>query len=116
MEGISNKTNKNFINKKNKEDDFKKIVGVISSNYINKFINFHDILIQSEGKYPFVIMNTDRSDKKGTHWWIFLDLHPKKEIFFDSFGFEGFKEFIIQDDKKTINKIFYNLMQKIKKL
>ena len=40
----------------------------------------------------FIIMNTDHSYKKGTHWWSFLDLHPKKEIFlFDSFGFEGFK-------------------------
>ena len=78
MEGISNKTNVDFIDKKQKKkDDFKKIVGVISSNYINKFINFHDILIHSEGKYPFVITNTNRSDKKGTYWWIFLDLHPK---------------------------------------
>ena len=55
-------------------------------------------------------MNTDRSDKKGTHWWSFLDLHSKKEIFlFDSFSFEGFKEFIIQDDKKFISKIFYDV-------
>ena len=44
------------------------------------------------------------------NWWSFLDLLPKKEIFlFDSFGFEGFKEFIIQDDKKIINKIFYDV-------
>ena len=44
------------------------------------------------------------------HWWSFLDLHPKKEILmFDSFGFEGFKEFVIQDDQKIINKIFYGV-------
>ena len=49
-------------------------------------------------------MNTDCSDKKGTHWWSFLDLHPKQEIFFfNSFGFDGFKEFLLQDDKKTLN-------------
>ena len=61
-------------------------------------------------KYPFVIMNTDRSDKKGTHWWSFLDLNPRKEIFmFDRFGFKGFKEFVIQDDQKIINKIFYGV-------
>ena len=54
-------------------------------------------------------MNTDRSDKKGTNWWIFLDLHPKKEIFlFDSFGFDGFKE-SLPDDKKTLNKILYGI-------
>ena len=37
-------------------------------------------------RYPFIIMNTGCSNKKGTHWWSFLDLHPKKEIFlFNSF-------------------------------
>ena len=47
-------------------------------------------------QYLFIIMNTDRSDKKGTHWWSFLELHPKKEIFLlDSFGFNGFKEFLM---------------------
>ena len=60
--------------------------------------------------YLFIIKNTDRSDRKGTHWWSFLDLHPKKEIFlFDSFGFDGFKEFLLQDDKKTLNKILYGI-------
>ena len=28
---------------------------------------------------------------------------------FYSFGFEGFKEFVIQDDQKIINKIFYGV-------
>ena len=28
---------------------------------------------------------------------------------FDSFGFEGFKKFVIQDEQKIINKIFYNV-------
>ena len=55
-------------------------------------------------------MNTDRSDKNGTHWWSFLDLHPKKEIFlFDSFGFTGLKKFIIDNDEKLINKVLFNL-------
>ena len=55
-------------------------------------------------------MNNDQSGIKGTHWWSLLDLHPTKEIFmFDSFGFESFKEFIIQDDQKIINKIFYSI-------
>ena len=68
-----------------------------------------------KNRYPFIIMNTDRSDKKGTHWWSFLDLHPRKEIFlFDSFGFEGFKEFIIDDDRKTLNKILFGI-EKLKK-
>ena len=28
---------------------------------------------------------------------------------FDSFGFKGFKEFVIQNDKKIISKIFYRV-------
>ena len=52
-------------------------------------------------KYPFLISNTDRSDKKETHWWSILDIHPKTEIFFfDSFGIEGIKNSINQDEKK----------------
>ena len=34
---------------------------------------------------------------------------------FDNFGFEGFKEFVIQDDQKTINKIFYGVQKFHKK-
>ena len=32
-------------------------------------------------KYPFLIANTDRSDKKGTHWWSILDIDGKKIVF-----------------------------------
>ena len=75
-----------------------------------KFIRFHSIITESGARYPFVIMNTDRSDKKGTHWWSFLDLHTKKEIFlFDSFGFKDFREFILKDDQKVLNKILYGI-------
>ena len=56
----------------------------------------------------FIIMNPDRSDKKGTY--CFLDLHTKKEVFlFNSFGFQGFKEFILQDDQKILNKVLYGI-------
>ena len=67
-------------------------------------------------RYPFIIMNTDCSDKKGTHWRGFLDLHPEKENFLsDSLGFEGFKEFLLQDDRKTLNKILYGIKRFEKK-
>ena len=59
--------------------------------------------------YPFVIMNTDRSDKKGTHWWRILDLNLKKKCLFDSFGFKGLKSFIIQNDRNIINKILFGI-------
>lgn len=55
-------------------------------------------------------MNTDRIDKKGTHWWSFLDIHPKNKIFlFDSFGSSRLKEFIIEGDKNKIDKVMLDL-------
>ena len=61
-------------------------------------------------------MNTDRSDKSGTHWWSCLDLHEKKEIFlFDSFGFTGFKKFVIDIDENILNKILSGLQKFQKK-
>ena len=64
-------------------------------------MTFHRMMTETGACYPFIIMNRDYSDKKGTYWQSFLDLHPKKEIFlFDSFGFEGFKIFYC----KTIEK------------
>ena len=42
------------------------------------------------------------------HEWSFLYLHPqKRNFFFNSFGFMGFKTFIKQDGKNTIIKILF---------
>ena len=61
-----------------------------------------------KGKYPFIIANTDNSSKGGTHWWSILDIEPKTDIFFfDSFGLDGLRHFIIQNDKKVIEKILF---------
>ena len=111
MAGISNETIEDFFEKVDDDDLKNNFIGVFPSNFINKFISYHSIIKdRSKVKYPFIIMNTDRSDRAGTHWWSFLDLHPKKEIFlFDSFGFEGLKKFIIDNDKKLLNKVLYNL-------
>ena len=112
MEGdISNRTIAHFFYKFSKWWREKYILGFfLKTFFANRFISFHDTISEPGAQFLFVLMNTDRSDKKGTHWWSFLDLHSKKEIFlFDSFSFEGFKEFIIQDDKKFISKIFYDV-------
>ena len=70
-------------------------------------------MMSEKNRYSFRIMNTDQSNKNGTHWWSFLDLHPRKEIFlFDSFEFEGFKEFFIDGDRKTLNKILFRKLKK----
>ena len=69
-------------------------MSIFPSNYVTKFITFHSMMTETGAHYPFIVMNTDCSDKK--HQWSFLDLHPKKVIFlFVSFGFEGFKEFFV---------------------
>ena len=108
--GISNWTILRFFAETANDDVKKTFIGDFLSNFVNRLISFHNMISEFGAKYPFVIINTDRSDKKGTHWWSFLNLYPKKETFmFDSFGFVGFKEFIIQDDQKIINMIFYGV-------
>ena len=48
--------------------------------------------------------------------WKYLLEEIKEEIFLlDSFGFIGLKEFVIDNDKKRINKCFYGLEQINKK-
>ena len=48
----------------------------------------------------------DDSTKSGDHWWSILNIKPKKDLFFfDSFGYDALKNFIITDDKKTVQKI-----------
>ena len=55
-------------------------------------------------------------NSEGTQWWSFLDIRPKKEILlFDSLGFEGFKEFILQDDQKVLDKVLYSIEKFYKK-
>ena len=89
----------------NDDDIYDNFVGVFSSNHMNKFIDHTAMISEKKGKYPFVIANTDSSEKEGTHWWSILDTEPKQDIFFfDSFGLDGSKHFIIQDDRNVIEK------------
>ena len=91
------------------EDLLENFVRVFPSNRMNRFIN-HTAMISESGKYPFVIANTDADNKPGVHWWSIIDIEPRNDIFFfDSFGIEGLKHFIIQDDKKTVEKILLGI-------
>ena len=75
---------------------------------MNKFIDHATMVNVKGGKYPFIVANTDASSKQGTHWWSILDIEPRTNIFFfDSFGLDGLKHFIIQDDQRTIEKILF---------
>ena len=109
MACISNETIVEFFEKETDDDLRRNFVGVFPSNYVTRFISFHEMMLE-KNKYAFIIINTNRSDKKGTHWWSFLDLHERKEIFlFDSFGFEGLKKFVIDNDRNVLNKILFGI-------
>ena len=110
MSGLSNiDIEKYFMN--NLSDNLKKnFKRVVSSDSLTKFIQFKKILADRKSCYPFIIMNTTRKNHKGVHWWSILNLDPKKHLFlFDSEGFEGFKVFILDNDKEIIDKLLYNV-------
>ena len=66
------------------------------------------MLSEKEGKYPFIIAHIDSLSHPGTHWWSILNIEPKPDIFFlDSFGIDGLKQFVIQDDRKIIEKMLF---------
>ena len=109
--GISNFEIERIINSSQTGDLKNNFVGVFPSNKINRFINFHSMMREKPNeKYPILVSNTDRTGAEGTHWWGILDIHPKTEIFlFDSFSVKGLENFIIQDDKKLIDKILFRI-------
>ena len=76
MGGISNFQIENGITNIGDDDLKNNFVGVFPSNYMNKFID-HASTISSKGKYPFIIANTDSSEKPGVHWWSILYIEPK---------------------------------------
>ena len=99
MEGISNKTIVKVFAEK-PSNDIKKILSVFfPSNFVTRFTTFYSMLRESAAQYLFIIMNADRIDEKGTHWWSFLDLHPKKEIFYQ----------IVSASKVSRNSFFKNI-------
>ena len=109
MAGISNFTIEKVVNEI--DDDLKaNFVGVFPSNHTFRFLNFANLVKEKKAPYPFMIMNTDRAGQKLTHWWSFLEISSKEQIFlFDSYGFIGLKEFIIDNDRQLIDEFFYGL-------
>ena len=68
--------------------------------------------LKKKGKYPFLIANTDSFSKGGRYWWGILNVESKTGIFFfDSFGADGLKAIINQDDKKVIEKNLFGTQQ-----
>ena len=104
MEGLSNFDIEEIFNKTNNSDLLQNFVGVFPSDKMNKFLDFKKMM---KGKnYPLLIAHTDRSDKKGTHWWSILDIDGKKYfLLFDSFGIKGLQNFIVEDNEKIVAKV-----------
>ena len=80
--GISNFQMENALKNINDEDINDNFVGIFPSDHTNKFIDHIAMISGKKGKYPFVIANTDSSEKGRTHWWVILDIEPKQDIFF----------------------------------
>ena len=82
MASISNFQTEDAIKRIGDEDLLNNFVGVFRSNHMNKFINHSEIIKEKKRKYPFIIVNTDDSSEKGTHWWSILNIELKNELFF----------------------------------
>ena len=97
--GLSNFPVDNSFKDEENEDLKNNYMGIYSIDSIRKYINFYEIIRKRNAKYPFVIFNIDKENEPGIHWWNFIDIHPKNNLFlFDSFGIEGFKLFIVDND------------------
>ena len=106
--GLSNFWIDDFFSDEQNEESKNNYMGTYSMNSITKYINFYEIIKRRNGKYPFAIFNTDKENELGVHWWSFMDIHPKNNLFlFDSFGIEGFKLFIVDNDQDIINELPY---------
>ena len=83
-------------------------MGTYSIDSITKYINFYEIIKKRNAKYPFAIFNTDKENQPGVHWWSFLDINPKNNYFFYSFGIKGFILFIVDSDQDIVYELLYN--------
>ena len=102
--GISNFETEKVFKEINNKDININFLGVFPSDKINKFIMFEKMMRGK--KYLLIILNTDRIDEDGTHWWSILNISPKRELLLsDSFGISGIKHFIVSNDKKIVGKV-----------
>ena len=106
--GLSNFQIDEFFKNEENEDLKKIYMGTYSAHPINRYIIFYEIIKRRNAKYPFAIFSTDKENKPGIHWWSFIVIHPKNNLFlFDSFGV-GFKLFIANNGQKIIKELLYN--------
>ena len=80
--GISNLQIRKAFKEINDQDIDENSVGVFPANHMNRFIDYKTMISEKKEKYPFVIANTDSSDKDGSHWWSIMDIEPKTDLLF----------------------------------
>ena len=73
---ISNFQIQQAIKNLNDDDITKNFVGIFPAHHMSKFIDFKSMISEKTGKYHFLIVNTDSSDKGSTNWWSILDIEP----------------------------------------
>ena len=97
--GLSNYQIDDFFKEEENEDFKKNYMGTYSINSITKI--FYKIIKRRNAKYPFAILNTDKENELGVHWWSFMEIDPKNNLFlFDLFDLEGFKLFIVNNNQQ----------------
>ena len=79
--GIANCQIENALKNLNDGDLNENFQGVFPANQMNGFIDYKSMISEKKGKYHFIIANTDRSDKSGTHWWSIMDIEPQADLF-----------------------------------
>ena len=63
-----------------------------------------------QGEISLYYSKHSNSEKPGVRWWSILDIEPKTDLFFfDSFGLDGLKHFIVQDDKSIVEQILLGI-------
>ena len=72
MEGASNKTIVNLFAEKTSSEVKKNFVAIFPSNYEIKFISLHCMMTESGAVYPFILINTGHSGKKGGISFIYI--------------------------------------------
>ena len=103
MAGISNQNLLDFIEEKTNNNIKKKIVGVFPSNFITKFITFHRMMNEKITRYPFIIINTGRSNKKVHTVGVFLTFIQKNKYFYSTaLGLMVLKNFYYKMIKKLL--------------
>ena len=81
-EGISNIQTEKAFKELNDQGIDESFVVVFPANHMNRFRDYKTMIFEKKGKNPFIIANTDSSDKDGTHWWSIMDIDPKTDLFF----------------------------------